>query len=76
MPTDEPPSGRSDREILETLTDGGPMTISQLADRLATHPVTIERRCRELQRAGRVRRCPGGTFAVDDSGGETRATGD
>lgn len=76
MPTDESPSGRCEREILEQLTDDGPMTVSQLADRLAAHPVTIERRCRELQRTGRVRRCPGGAFAVDDSGDATRAIGD
>lgn len=76
MPTDEPPSDRSEREILELLSDDGPMTSTQLADRLAAHPVTIDRRCRDLQRAGRVRRCPGGAFAVDDSGDDARAAGD
>ncbi|WP_293033343.1 winged helix-turn-helix transcriptional regulator [Natronococcus sp.] len=76
MPTDESPSGRSERAILELLSDDGPMTRSQLAERLAAHPVTIDRRCRDLQRAGRVRRCPGGAFAIDDSGDDARATGD
>ncbi|MDG5818758.1 winged helix-turn-helix transcriptional regulator [Natronococcus sp. A-GB7] len=76
MPTDEPPSDRNERAILELLSDDGPMTSSQLADRLAAHPLTIDRRCRDLQRAGRVRRCPGGAFAVDDSGDDARAAGD
>lgn len=76
MPTDELSSDRNEREILELLTDHGPMTISRLAGRLAAHPVTIERRCRDLQRAGRVRRCPGGAFAIDDSGDDARAAGD
>jgi DeoR/GlpR family transcriptional regulator of sugar metabolism len=76
MPTDEPSSDRNERAILELLTDDGPLTTSQLADRLAAHPITIDRRCRELQRAGRVRRCPGGAFTIDDSQKDPRTTGD
>ncbi|ELY53563.1 DeoR family transcriptional regulator [Natronococcus amylolyticus DSM 10524] len=76
MPTDEPPSDRNEREILDRLADDGPMTVPQLADCLATHPVTIDRRCRDLLRAGYVRRCSGGAFALDDSEDEARATGD
>lgn len=76
MPTDEPPSDRNEREILELLADDGPMTVSRLAASLAAHPVTIERQCRDLQRTGRVRRCPGGAFAIDDFGDDARAVGD
>ncbi|AGB38328.1 winged helix-turn-helix transcriptional regulator [Natronococcus occultus] len=76
MPTDDPSADRTEREILEILAADGPMTVSRLAATLAAHPVTIERQCRDLQRAGRVRRCPGGAFAIDDSGDDARAVGD
>ncbi|WP_306052262.1 winged helix-turn-helix transcriptional regulator [Natronococcus wangiae] len=76
MPIDEPLPGQAEREILRTLAESGPITIPELADRLAAHPVTIERRCRELQRAGYVRRCTGGTFTVDRTRRNGRVAGD
>lgn len=67
MPTDGPVPDPGERAILRTLVESGPTTIPELADRLATHPATVERRCRELQRAGYVRQCTGGKFAVDEN---------
>lgn len=76
MPTDGPLPGRGERVVLQTIADAGPISIAELADRLAAHPITIERRCQELQRAGYVHRCAGGTFAVDDATDPARAAGD
>lgn len=76
MSIDEPLANQSERMILETLAESGPITVPELANSLAAHPVTIERRCRELQRAGYVRRCTGGMFAVDENRWNGRVAGD
>ena len=76
MPTDGLVSNRGERVILQTLVESGPITIPELADSLASHPATVERRCRELQRAGYVRQCTGGKFAVDENRWDARSAGD
>ncbi|TYL39407.1 hypothetical protein CV102_08135 [Natronococcus pandeyae] len=76
MPTDGPVPNRGERVILQTLEESGPITVPELADSLASHPATIERRCRKLQRVGYVRQCTGGKFAVDESRWNARAAGD
>lgn len=73
MSIDEPLTNQGERMILETLAESGPVTIPELADCLAVHPVTIERRCHELQRAGLVRRCTGGMFTVDEGRADERS---
>lgn len=46
------------------LADAGPVTVPEIAARLEAHPVTVERQCLELQRAGRIRQCTGGKLVV------------
>ena len=62
----DPPVTGLARAILEALEESSPATAADLATLLETHPVTLERRCRDLQREGYVRRCRGGTYALDD----------
>lgn len=76
MPMDEPTINQGERVILQTLAESGPITIPELADSLAVHPVTIERRCSDLQRAGYVRRCTGGKFTLDENSWSARVAGD
>lgn len=71
MSTPESPDFSRYRLLLETLADVGPTTVPEVAARLETHPVTVERQCLELQRAGRIRQCTGGKLVlVDDWGTE------
>jgi DeoR/GlpR family transcriptional regulator of sugar metabolism len=76
MPKDEPLPDQGERIVLQTISDCDPISIPELADRLAAHPVTIERRCRKLQRAGYVRRCTGGKFTIDETQRDARVAGD
>jgi len=41
-----------------------PATAPELAARLGRHPVTVERRCRRLQGADRLRQVTGGGYAL------------
>jgi predicted ArsR family transcriptional regulator len=55
---------RTDRTIPELLAEHGPATGPALAELLDTHPRTIERRCADLQRAGRIRQDTGGRYTL------------
>ncbi|WP_126661614.1 helix-turn-helix domain-containing protein [Haloterrigena salifodinae] len=52
------------RGILKALAETSQATTTELATALETHPLTVERHCRALQRAGYVRRCTGGAYAL------------
>ena len=58
---------RHDRRIPELLAEHGPATVPDLAERLDTHPLTVERRCAELQRTGRIRQDTGGRYTTCDA---------
>ncbi|ARS91142.1 hypothetical protein [Natrarchaeobaculum aegyptiacum] len=68
MSTPEPPDFSRHRRLLEILADVGPTTVPEVAARLEAHPVTVERQCLELQRAGRIRQCTGGKLVLADDG--------
>jgi DNA-binding IclR family transcriptional regulator len=51
--------------IPRALADQGPATGPELAARLDAHPATVERYCRQLQAAGRIRQGTGGQYVVD-----------
>ena len=68
MSTQESPDFTRYRPLLDTLADAGPVTVPEIAARLEAHPVTVERQCHELQRAGRIRQCTGGKLVVADDG--------
>ena len=70
----DPPVTGLARAILEALEESSPATAADLATVLGTHPVTVERRCRDLQREEYVRRCRGGTYALDDWDADRRPT--
>jgi len=58
--------------IPRVLAADGPATGPELAARLGVHPATVERYCRELQAAGRIRQGTGGQYVVDGvSDGDT-----
>ena len=62
------------RAILETLAATGPATTAELAAALESHPVTVERRCRALQRAGHIRQCASGVYALVESDSENESS--
>lgn len=68
MSTHESSDRNRYRLLLETLADVGPTTVPEVAARLEVHPVTVERQCLELQRAGRIRQCTGGKLVLVDDG--------
>ena len=70
--TNVPEQTRADA-ILEALEETSPATIADLAATLETHPVTIERRCRALQRDGDIRQCTGGVYTLADADGDRDA---
>ena len=76
MSDSDSPARRRERAVLEALDEAGPLTVPELAARLDAHPVTIERCCLELQRAGRLRQCLGGALVRSNAGGNARAVGD
>jgi Mn-dependent DtxR family transcriptional regulator len=51
-------------DITTALCDHGPATGPELAALLDVHPATVERRCRTLQQAGRIRLVTGGRYAI------------
>lgn len=61
-------SDRGDRTIPELLAEYGPATGPALAELLDTHPLTVERRCADLQRAGRIRQDTGGRYTLWGAG--------
>ncbi|MFC6717249.1 helix-turn-helix domain-containing protein [Halovalidus salilacus] len=74
MGASDSPQRARERDVLAALDDSRPRTVSELAEALDSHPVTVERHCQALHRAGRLRRCTGGTYALalpepDPSGG-------
>lgn len=71
MPDRDIPDQERAHAILETLAETSPATCAELATALESHPVTVERRCRALQRAGYIRRCAGGTYALADAYAES-----
>ncbi|ADB61504.1 transcriptional regulator, DeoR family [Haloterrigena turkmenica DSM 5511] len=64
MPDGEFTQQERARVILEALAETSQATTTELATALEAHPITVERHCRALQRAGHVRRCPGGAYAL------------
>lgn len=64
MPDRDFPQRERARAILETLAETDQASTTELATTLETHPVTVERHCQALQRAGYVRRCTGGVYAL------------
>ena len=61
-------------EVLEALAATSPATTAELASALETHPVTVERCCRALQRAGYVRQCTGGVYTLVEPETDTDPT--
>ena len=57
-------SDRLHDSIPELLAEHGPATGPDLAELLGVHPLTVERRCTDLQRAGRIRQGTGGRYAI------------
>ncbi|WP_440771822.1 Lrp/AsnC family transcriptional regulator [Natronorubrum sp. DTA28] len=57
--------------ILGALEASNPATIADLATALETHPVTVERSCRSLQRAGHIRQCTGGVYTLVETETDT-----
>lgn len=55
------------RAIRDALAASGPSTTAELAATLESHPMTVERRCRALQRRGDLRQCSGGVYALADA---------
>ena len=76
MPDREFPDRQRARAILETLAETSPATTAELATATESHPVTVERRCRTLQRAGYVRQCSSGVYALVESELESSASTD
>ena len=62
-------SDRPDDSIPELLAEHGPTTGPELAVLLEVHPLTVERRCADLQRAGRIRQETGGAYALPEESG-------
>lgn len=73
MPDHDHPDRTQARAILEALEESSPATIAQLATALDTHPVTVERRCRGLQRNGDIRQCTGGVYTLVETDGDRQA---
>lgn len=76
MPDDDLPDRQRASEILETLAETSPATTAELATATENHPVTVERRCRTLQRAGYVRQCSSGVYMLVESEFESSAATD
>lgn len=74
MPTRDIPDQERTHAILETLAETSPATTAELATALESHPVTVERRCQALQRAGYIRRCAGGAYALADPSDDSSAS--
>jgi DNA-binding IclR family transcriptional regulator len=72
--SDRPP--RPDRTIPELLAEHGPATGPDLAELLDSHPLTVERRCSDLQRAGRIRQDTGGRYTLWGTPGDAAAGSD
>jgi DNA-binding IclR family transcriptional regulator len=53
-----------DGSILDALAAHGPATGPELAQLLGTHPITVERRCCDLQQRGRVQQTTGGAYVL------------
>ncbi len=62
-------SSRLREEIPRALSEHGPATGPELAAELGVHPGTVERYCRQLQAAGRIRQGTGGQYIVDGTRG-------
>jgi len=60
-------SDRRDRTIPELLAEHGPATGPDLAALLDAHPLTVERRCTDLQHRGRIRQGTGGRYTLPGS---------
>jgi Mn-dependent DtxR family transcriptional regulator len=57
-----------DSAIPEVLDKYGPATGPELATLLETHPKTVERRCANLKREGRIRQTTGGVYTLVEPG--------
>lgn len=74
MSPDDAIPQRWTNEILEALEESNPATPAELAAALETHPMTVDRRCRDLQRDGYLRRCPGGTYMLSEPTSDRTST--
>lgn len=74
MPDSDTPAQHQTDAILEALADSRSATTAELATTLETHPMTVERYCRTLQRDGRIRRCTGGMYTLAETSAERLPT--
>ncbi|WP_440764201.1 Lrp/AsnC family transcriptional regulator [Natronorubrum sp. DTA7] len=74
MPDHDTPERTQADAILEALEASSPATIADLATALETHPVTVERRCRSLQRNGHIRQCTGGVYTLVETDTDRQTT--
>ncbi|ELY95820.1 MULTISPECIES: MarR family transcriptional regulator [Natrialba] len=63
-----------ERSILAVLETTQAITVAEIATALemTIHPMTVDRHCRALQRAGYVNRRPGGAYTLTCSGASVR----
>ena len=60
----------SSRVVLHHLDERGPVEVTSLAAALDEHPMTVTKRCYDLQSEGHVRQISGGVYAITDDGQE------
>jgi predicted ArsR family transcriptional regulator len=62
-----------DGAIRSVVDERGPVTAAEIAAALDAHPVTVQRHCRQLQRAGRIETESGGGYVSSGDGRPTAA---
>lgn len=58
----------AERTLLAVLRDREAAAVTTLAETLDAHPITIDRRCYELQRDGYIRQTSKGIYAITGAG--------
>lgn len=58
------------RTLLATIQQRETAAVTDIAEALDAHPVTVDRRCSELQRRGYVRRTATGVYLITEAGEE------
>lgn len=56
--------------ILETLAVDGPLHVTELAERIDSHPLTVDRVCAQLHTDGHIYLFGGGRYRLTDTGRE------
>lgn len=59
-----------EHDILETLADAGPLHVTELAERVDGHPLTVDRMCSQLHTDGYIYLFGGGRYRLTDTGRE------